>query len=95
MGETADVTISRGAFLDKCAHSVYCIPRDWEVQAEWRIPASRRIAWYCWWCREYGDDEFSLERLKRLAMANCQNLTAQKIREADTVPEQDGLLDAA
>ena len=58
--------------MERCQHSVYVIPSDWQVQAEWRIPPPMRIAWYCWVCREYGDFGFSFEKLKRLAMANCE-----------------------
>lgn len=68
--------------VERCAHSVYVIPSDWQVQDAWRIPPSRRIAWYCWVCREYGDFGFSLEKLKRLAMANCGG----KVRKTDIVP---------
>jgi len=78
--------IFRGSFvLNRCVHSVYCVPDDWQAQIAWKIPVTRRVSWYCWICREYGDREFSLEKLHRLALANCEKfLTMGKIRKTDT-----------
>ena len=70
--------------MDKCTHSVYCVPADWQAQEVWKVPVARRVSWHCWWCRSYGDDDFSLEKLHRLAMANCQQQPRGEIRETDT-----------
>lgn len=71
--------------MERCAHSVYCVPADWRAQEAWRIPASRRVSWFCWICREYGDREFSLEKLKQLAMANCVG-KLRPVRKTEIVP---------
>ena len=65
--------IFRGSIvLNRCAHSVYIVPADWQAQAAWKIPASKRIAWFCWWCRDYEAFKFSEEKLMELARANSR-----------------------
>jgi len=67
--------------LDRCPHSVYVVPADWQSQARAGIPPSRRIAWYCWICRDYEAYGFSLERLLDLARANCDGKASWPIRK--------------
>ena len=75
------MVFQRSAVLERCAHSVYVVPDDWRAQEAWKIPASKRIAWFCWICREFGDSRFSVEKLHRLALANCRDTPPrEKIR---------------
>lgn len=69
--------------LDRYAHSVYVVPADWQSQARAGIPPSRRIAWYCWLCREFEAYRFSVAKLLKLARANCDG-NVRPVRKTDT-----------
>jgi hypothetical protein len=70
------------AVLDKCQHSVYVVPSDWQAQAAHGIPPARRIAWYCWICRDFEAYRFSVEKLLELARANRER-KAWPVRKPD------------
>lgn len=73
----------RSVVLDRCEHSVYCVPDDWRSQARAGIPPSKRISWYCWWCRPYEMYKFSVATLLELARTNC-DANVQPVRETDS-----------
>ena len=63
--------LQRRVVLDRCSHSVYVVPEDWRSQERAGIPPARRIAWYCWLCRDYEAYKFSVEKLLEIARATC------------------------
>ncbi len=69
--------------MDRCPHSVYVLPEDWRSQERAGIPPSRRIAWYCWLCRDYEAYKFSVEKLLELARANCDG-NVRPVRKTDS-----------
>ena len=78
------MSFQRSVVLDRCAHSVYVVPADWQSQARAKIPAPKRISWYCWLCRDYEAYKFSVEKLLELARANCDIRTVRKL-ESDAL----------
>ena len=77
----------RRAVLDRCPRSVYVLPEDWRSQERAGIPASRRIAWYCWLCRDYDAPyKFSVAKLLEIARANCDgNVRPLRKLESDAL----------
>ena len=76
------MSFQRSLVLDRCSHSVYCVPADWQSQARAGIPPARRIAWYCWICRDFEAYRFSVAKLLELARANCDG-KVRPIRDYD------------
>lgn len=76
--------------MNRCAHSVYIVPEDWQAQSVWKIPPAKRISWFCWWCRDpdfCAAQEFTPEKLLELALANCETKAgkAGPIRKTDLI----------
>ena len=59
----------------------------------WKIPAAKRVAWFCWWCRDYEAYKFSEEKLLELARANC--VKVRPVRKMNTVLIENGDYDDA
>lgn len=82
-GKKGVSVLQRRVVLDRCPHSVFVLPEDWRSQERAGIPRARRIAWYCWLCREYEAYKFSVEKLLELARANCvEKLPVRKTETA-------------
>lgn len=62
--------------LPRCQHGVWIVPADWSLQTAHGIPASKRVAWHCFVCRDCGAGEFSEEALLEIARESCETTQA-------------------